>query len=149
MTPASPPRPARSALGAVIVSSFVLGAATAAAQGDVPWTSARATVRPGEARIVAAHRAAPDAADGSFGARRRTARDRARERACAAIHGLVDELLARASVTPPEVEALHDAVDAHCEVIGVRPTVDGGAVVQVAVTFAALRAAADPEGAPW
>ncbi len=129
---------------------LVLGAATlASAQGDVPWTSTGAAVDARAERIVASHRAALEESSRSYGTRRREARERARVLACASIHELVDTLLARVPVSPPEVAALHRAIDASCEVVGVRPTIDGGAVVQVAVDFAALRAAADPEGAPW
>lgn len=141
--------PSRLRVGAALVAACVFGAGAVAAQDEVPWASSAADVRTGEGRIVAAHRSAPDPADGHFGARRRKARERARERACASIHRALDDLLVRSSVTPLGLDALHDAVDARCEVIGTRPTIDGGAVVQVEVTFAALRAAADPDGAPW
>ncbi len=140
------PAPRRVAGVAVIV---LAGLFAPSARADVPFASTPAVVSADEGRIVAAHRAAPDPADGSWGMRRREARERARRRACASLHAALDDILARTAASPAEVQALHRVVEARCETIGVRPTIDGGAVVQVAVTFDALRAAADPEGAPW
>jgi len=113
----------------------------------VPW----ADVAPARAGGVvrAASVGAADARIGRFSARRASARGEARERARRAVHGWVDDALAHVHADPRQATAAHEAVDANLRVVGVRPLVDGGAVVMVEVDIARLRAACAEEGLPW
>ncbi|MGF1466327.1 MAG: hypothetical protein ACFCGT_09345 [Sandaracinaceae bacterium] len=114
----------------------------------LPWTGAAPRI---EGRtLTAAAVGLPDARIGRFAARRDAARDDGRRRALAAIHRFVDDALAAALASPRTAARVHAAVARAAEVVGVRPLVDGGAVVVVAVPLEALRrASGDLPGVPW
>ena len=107
-----------------------------------------APARHGEV-LSAAALGVPDERVGRFAARRASARVAGRRRALAALHAFADDALAAARATAMEAAAVHAAIDAGARVAGVRPLVDGGAVVVVEVPVSALRAACARGGLPW
>jgi hypothetical protein len=135
--------PRAASVVALALALAATGQGAILARADVPFATTRAEISVDEGRIVAAHRSIPDPNDGSWGMRRREARERAKRKACGMVHCALDDRLARSAATPPEIAALQRAVEAHCVVVGVRPVVVGGAVVSalgfgVAALLAAL-----------
>lgn len=131
---------------------FAVGAiAPSAAQPppsmELPWTDV-APERVGDVVRTAAIGAA-DTRIGRFGVRRAAAREAARRRAQAALHVWVDDALAQVRAHPRDATAVHEAVDREIRTRGVRPLVDGGAVVVVEVPVSALRSACSRSGLPW
>lgn len=125
--------------------SSLAGAQPAAMQ--VPWTDVAAS-RAGDV-VRAAAIGVPDARIGRFAARRDSARTAAQRRAVDAIHAWADDALARVRAHPREAAAVHEAIDRDARVGGVRPLVDGGAVVVVEVPVATFRDACASGGLPW
>jgi hypothetical protein len=128
-------------------------AAPAAAQDevppafDLPWTDTAPALRAGVVRAAAV--GLPDERIGRFDARRASARTDGRRRALRALHAWADDALARVRATPREAQRVHAALDRAARVEGVRPLVDAGAVVVLAVDASALRGACGREGLPW
>jgi hypothetical protein len=113
----------------------------------LPWTDVAPAI---DAEVVrAAAVGSPDARIGRFEPRRASARHSGRLRAIAAIHAWADDALARVRADPRIAQAVHTAIDASARVEGVRPLVDGGAVVVVTVPLEALRTACRVRGVPW
>jgi hypothetical protein len=138
--------------GALLLGALLACASGAAAQDvpapfDLPWTDTPPVLRDGAVRVAAVGQ--PDERIGRFAARRASARTDGRRRALRALHGWADDALARVRATPREAQRVHAALEAAARVDGVRPLVDAGAVVVLAVDPAALRAACDREGLPW
>ena len=138
----------------LIVGLSLLGALThpsvAGAQPApmrVPWTDV-APARDGEV-VRAAAVGIPDARIGRFAARRDSARTAARRRAIEAVHAWADDALAQVRAHPRQAAAVHQAIDRDARVSGARPLVDGGAVVVVEISVAALRGACGTGGLPW
>lgn len=141
---------------AALVAAALLGAilAPAALAQDplpapftVPWTD-RAPRVEGELAVAVAV-GLPDERVGAFYARRDSARTAGRARALTALHAWVDDALASARVGPRQAQAAHAAIDSEARVDGVRPLVDGAAVVLVSVPVRALRDACPRGGLPW
>ncbi len=114
---------------------------------EVPWVDVPAA-RDG-AVIRSAAVGVADARIGRFSARRASARTEARRRALEALHAWADDALAAARADPREATAVHAAIERDAAVAGVRPLVDGGAVVVVEVGVEGLRRACALEGLPW
>lgn len=114
---------------------------------ELPWSAHAPRIEGDVVRVAAV--ASADARIGRFAPRRAAARSAARARALSALHLWIDEGLAPLRADPRVAQAAHDAIEAHASVEGVRPLVDGGAVVVVTVPLSVLREACPLEGAPW
>jgi hypothetical protein len=118
---------------------------------DVPWTDRAPTVERlgGAAWLTVAALGMPDPRAGRLALQRSTARERAWDRALAALHGWVDDALARVWAHPRVATAAHGAVRASARTLGTRPLTDGSAVVVVGIPVERLAAVAPLEGMPW
>jgi hypothetical protein len=118
-----------------------------AQSSELPWAAFAPRLE--GAHVRAAALAMPDARIGRFEPRRASARTSARERAISEIHAWADDALARVRADPRQASATHAVIDRNAEVAAVRPLIDGGAVVVVAVPAADLRRACGIRGLPW
>jgi hypothetical protein len=118
---------------------------------DMPWTDRAPRVEriEGKPWVTVAVVGQPDPRAQRLAVKRSTARDRGERRARHILHGWVDDALAQILATPHEATAAHAVIRGHVRVLGVRPLVDGSAVVVSGVPTAVLRAAVAVEGVPW
>lgn len=118
---------------------------------DMPWTDRAPEVRQtGAGRwLSAAALGRPDPRVDRLSVRRRSARREGEKRAREALHRWVDDAMARVRARPPQAAAVHRAVARRSVVLGVRPLVEGAAVVMVGLPLQALRSAAELKGVPW
>ncbi len=136
-------------IAVVLLVALWASAGSAVPPFEVPFDDRPPRLHRAPAVVRTAALGAPDERLGRFGAARRSARFAAEARARAALHAWVDDALAAARACPWEADRVHAAVEEAATVVGVRPLVDGGAVVLVDVPVAALVEAAAPEGVPW
>ncbi|MFW6197444.1 MAG: hypothetical protein ACOC5B_01135 [Myxococcota bacterium] len=80
---------------------------------------------------------------------RETARQSGEQRARDALHRWVDDALARVWARPHVATAAHRVIRQKARVLGVRPLVEGAAVVLMGVPVPSLREAAPVEDVPW
>lgn len=116
---------------------------------EVPWTDRAPRVEPEVGAVRVAALGAPDERLGRFSAAKRSARHAAEERARDALHRWADEALARARACPWMADRVHAVINEAMVVVGIRPLVDGSAVVLVDVPVTVLRDAATLDGVPW
>jgi len=117
------------------------------AELDAPWSDVAPRID-GE-RVIAAAVGMPDERLGRLAARRSGARRAGEERARAMVHRWADDALAQVAASPTIAAAVHRAIDDAATVSRVRPLSDGGAVIEIEIPLAALRAAASLRGLPW
>ncbi|MFW6067404.1 MAG: hypothetical protein ACOC97_03640 [Myxococcota bacterium] len=118
---------------------------------DVPWTDREPRLeRHGNGLwLTTAALGRPDPRARRLTVMRDSARERAERRARDRLHGWVDDALARRWAPPRAATRAHGTVRAHAHVLGVRPLVEGAAVVLLGVPVAVLRRAAPLDGTPW
>lgn len=138
----------------VLATALCLGTLTAAPASavptaELPWTDRTPRFSREADAVRCAAVGAPDARLGRLSAVELRARYEGERRARAAIHRWADDAMADAKVMPWTAADVHRVVDEGTRVVGVRPMVDGGAVVMVEVAGEGLRGAASFEGAPW
>lgn len=105
-------------------------------RGERTWLTTAALGRPeGKARRLSVMR--------------ETARESGEQRARDALHRWVDDALARVWARPPIATAVHRVLREEARVLGVRPLVEGAAVVLMGVPVSHLREAAPVEDVPW
>lgn len=116
---------------------------------DAPWTDVAPAIDAAGARVIAAAIGAPDERLGRLAARRDSARRAGEARARASLHRWADDALASIAASPRIATSVHRAIDERAAITRVRALSDGGAVIELAVPLAALRAAAPQGGLPW
>ena len=139
-------------LGAALAVAGVVAVALptrAVPPSEMPWADTGPRYLAEQDVVRSAAVGAPDPRLGRLSAVELRARYEGERRARAAIHRWVDDAMAEARVMPWSASGVHRAIEGEASVAGIRPMVDGGAVVLVEVPAEALRAAADVEGAPW
>ena len=134
------------AVRVVALSSVSVALAVSTTVAQLPWNDAPAHVEGDE--VVAARLGWPAPRVSSFDAQRRSARYVGEHRAREALHAFVDDTLARALVEPESATRVHALVEEHARRSGVRALADGSAVVEMRVSRALLREAAD-RSLPW
>jgi hypothetical protein len=127
------------------------GATVVVAPFDVPWADrAPRMERLREHRwITVAAVGQPHPRATRLSVQRSTARERGEQRARDALHGWVDDALARIRARPQVATSVHRAVRTGARVLGVRPLADGAAVVVMGVRTDVLVAAAPLGEVPW
>lgn len=116
----------------------------------LPWQDVAPHVDAGRGAVVTVALGVADDRRGPLSAQRLWARRDAEARARAALHAWADAAIARATLDPSVIAALHRAIDEHAEVGATRARVDGSACVEVIVPLRDL-AASTPgaRGLPW
>lgn len=117
------------------------------AQASLGWVETPARVEGDDVRVVVIGAAHPE--DGPLAAVRLSTRRRALARGVAQLSRWADDALAVAQATPPQAQAIHDAIPRHAAIARVRPRADGSVVAEVRCPLEPLRAAFDAPRLPW
>lgn len=137
------------AAAACLLSVAIASPSRAVPPSEVPWSDSEPRYLPEADVVRAAALGAPDPRLGRLSAVKLRARREGERRARAAVHRWADDAMAEARVLPWIADDVHAIIEERSRVAGLRPLVDGGAVVLVELQGDALRSAARFEGAPW